>query len=249
MSMWEPFTEQARRSMVLSQEVAQRLRTPYIDADHIFLGIVEEGNSLAAQAIRSFGVTDDAVRIAAERKIGRGKVIPREIVFTPEAKRMIEHAFEVTRERSDNYLGAEHLMIAWTRERGPNNAILSELGIEPEALRAKILDELSRHPLRSSILGRSDQPVEAATVTFSSIFEHVRFLDRPGIQSAVDRESERRLYYIDTEQLWQRLQACAARRDIIGALLYGILIDCREGRSHEQTALEIGQRINENFER
>ena len=84
MSMWEPFTERARRSIVLAQEEAQRLGNNYIGTEHILLGIISEGESLAAKVLESLGVNLAKVRQEVEAIVGRGgQTVQQEMVFTP----------------------------------------------------------------------------------------------------------------------------------------------------------------------
>ena len=98
--MWEPFTERARRSIVLAQEEAQRLGNNYIGTEHILLGIISEGESLAAKVLESLGVNLAKVRQEVEAIVGRGgQTVQQEMVFTPRAKRVIELAFEEARQR------------------------------------------------------------------------------------------------------------------------------------------------------
>jgi ATP-dependent Clp protease ATP-binding subunit ClpC len=111
MSMWEPFTERARRSIVLAQEEAQRLGNNYIGTEHILLGIISEGESLAAKVLETLGVNLAKVRQEVEAIVGRGgQTVQQEMVFTPRAKRVIELAFEEARQLNHNYIGTEHLL-------------------------------------------------------------------------------------------------------------------------------------------
>src|ERR1035437_5652643 len=99
MSMWEPFTERARRSIVLAQEEAQRLGNNYIGTEHILLGIISEGESLAAKVLETLGVNLAKVRQEVEAIVGRGgQTGQQEMVLTPPAKRAIEPALERARE-------------------------------------------------------------------------------------------------------------------------------------------------------
>jgi ATP-dependent Clp protease ATP-binding subunit ClpC len=115
--MWEPFTERARRSIVLAQEEAQRLGNNYIGTEHILLGIISEGESLAAKVLETLGVNLAKVRQEVEAIVGRGgQTVQQEMVFTPRAKRVIELAFEEARQLNHNYIGTEHLLLGLIRE-------------------------------------------------------------------------------------------------------------------------------------
>src|SRR5271169_2225566 len=140
MSMWEPFTERARRSIVLAQEEAQRLGNNYIGTEHILLGIISEGESLAAKVLETLGVNLANVRQEVEAIVGRGgQTVQQEMVFTPRAKRVIELAFEEARQLNHNYIGTEHLLLGLVREgEGVAARVLSNLGVDPSKIRAEI---------------------------------------------------------------------------------------------------------------
>src|SRR5580658_9122258 len=132
MSMWEPFTERARRSIVLAQEEAQRLGNNYIGTEHILLGIISEGESLAAKVLESLGVNLAKVRQEVEAIVGRGgQTVQQEMVFTPRAKRVIELAFDEARQLNHNYIGTEHLLLGLIREEdGLAGRVLIGLGAD-----------------------------------------------------------------------------------------------------------------------
>src|SRR6201997_248764 len=140
MSMWEPFTERARRSIVLAQEEAQRLGNNYIGTEHILLGIISAGESLPAK-----------VRQEVEAIVGRGgQTVQQEMVFTPRAKRVIELAFEEARQLNHNYIGTEHLLLGLIREgEGVAARVLTNLGVDPAKVRVQT----------TSLLGAEGQPV------------------------------------------------------------------------------------------
>ena len=117
MSMREPFTERARRSIVLAQEAPQRFGNNYIGAEHILLGIISEGESLAARALSTLGVNLGTARDEIGAIVGRGgQTVQQEMVFTPRAKRLNEFAFEEERQLNHNYIGTEHLLLGLIRK-------------------------------------------------------------------------------------------------------------------------------------
>jgi ATP-dependent Clp protease ATP-binding subunit ClpC len=152
MSMWEPFTERARRSIVLAQEEAQRLGNNYIGTEHILLGIISEGESLAAKVLETLGVNLAKVRQEVEAIVGRGgQTVQQEMVFTPRAKRVIELAFEEARQLNHNYIGTEHLLLGLIREgEGVAARVLTNLGVDPAKVRVQT----------TSLLGAEGQPVQ-----------------------------------------------------------------------------------------
>ncbi len=152
MSMWEPFTERARRSIVLAQEEAQRLGNNYIGTEHILLGIISEGESLAAKVLETLGVNLAKVRQEVEAIVGRGgQTVQQEMVFTPRAKRVIELAFEEARQLNHNYIGTEHLLLGLIREgEGVAARVLTNLGVDPAKVRVQT----------TSLLGAEGQPAQ-----------------------------------------------------------------------------------------
>ena len=150
MSMWEPFTERARRSIVLAQEEAQRLGNNYIGTEHILLGIISEGESLAAKVLETLGVNLSKVRQEVEAIVGRGgQTVQQEMVFTPRAKRVIELAFEEARQLNHNYIATEHLLLGLIREgEGVAARVLTNLGVDPAKVRVQT----------TSLLGAEGQP-------------------------------------------------------------------------------------------
>jgi ATP-dependent Clp protease ATP-binding subunit ClpC len=148
--MWEPFTERARRSIVLAQEEAQRLGNNYIGTEHILLGIISEGESLAAKVLENLGVNLAKVRQEVEAIVGRGgQTVQQEMVFTPRAKRVIELAFEEARQLNHNYIGTEHLLLGLIREgEGVAARVLTNLGVDPAKVRVQT----------TSLLGAEGQP-------------------------------------------------------------------------------------------
>ncbi len=138
--MWEPFTERARRSIVLAQEEAQRLGNNYIGTEHLLLGIISEGESVAAKVLENLGVNLQKVRGEVEAIVGKGsQTTQQEMVFTPRAKRVIELAFEEARALAHNYIGTEHLLLGLVREgEGVAARVLSNLGVDPSKIRSEI---------------------------------------------------------------------------------------------------------------
>ena len=160
MSMWEPFTERARRSIVLAQEEAQRLGNNYIGTEHILLGIISEGESLAAKVLETLGVNLAKVRQEVEAIVGRGgQTVQQEMVFTPRAKRVIELAFEEARQLNHNYIGTEHLLLGLIREgEGVAARVLTNLGVDPAKVRVQTTSLLGAEGQPAAPKGKSKTP-------------------------------------------------------------------------------------------
>jgi ATP-dependent Clp protease ATP-binding subunit ClpC len=185
--MWEPFTERARRSIVLAQEEAQRLGNNYIGTEHILLGIISEGESLAAKVLETLGVNLAKVRQEVEAIVGRGgQTVQQEMVFTPRAKRVIELAFEEARQLNHNYIGTEHLLLGLIREgEGVAARVLTNLGVDPAKVRVQT----------TSLLGAEGQPVapkgKSKTPTLDAYGRDLTALAREGkLDPVIGRANE-----------------------------------------------------------
>ena len=140
--MFERFTDRARRVVVLAQEEARMLNHNYIGTEHILLGLIHEGDGIAAKALESLSISLEAVRAQVEEIIGQGQQAPSgHIPFTPRAKKSLELSLREAVARHDGYIGAEHLTLALVgMDAGAVPPILSALGTTQAALRAAILD-------------------------------------------------------------------------------------------------------------
>jgi ATP-dependent Clp protease ATP-binding subunit ClpC len=143
--MFERFTDKARRAVVLAQEEARLLGHSYIGAEHILLGLLEEGTGLAAQTLAGLGVTHAAARQQVELIVGRGSGQQAgHIPFTPLAKKALQLSLREALHLGDNYIGTEHILLALLREGdGPAVQVLEHLGVDPSQGRRQ-LTELAR---------------------------------------------------------------------------------------------------------
>jgi len=139
--MFERFTDQARRIVVLAQEEARALNHNYIGSEHILLGLVHDGEGSAAEALESLGIGLDAVRQQVEEIIGRGPKPPRgHIPFTPRAKTVLELSLGEALRLGDNHIGAEHFLLALIGEaEGGAADVLARLGADPIRIRRQVM--------------------------------------------------------------------------------------------------------------
>src|SRR5215469_15664783 len=115
--MFERFTDRARRVMVLAQGEARMLQHGYIGTEHLLLGLIHEGEGVAAKSLESMGIGLDAVRQEVEIIIGRGQHAPSgHIPFTPRAKRVLELARRESDQMNHHYIGTEHILLGLVRE-------------------------------------------------------------------------------------------------------------------------------------
>lgn len=141
---FDKFTERARNVLALAQEEAQRLRYPYMGAEHLLLGLVREGEGVAGHVLRSLGVNLDQVRQAVEGRIGHGDhVVLGEIGLTRRAKRVLELAVEEARHLHHHYIGTEHLLLGMLQEGECIGAeVLTSFGLSVQHMREKTLERL-----------------------------------------------------------------------------------------------------------
>ncbi len=136
---FDKFTERARRVLTLAQEEAQRFNHNYIGTEHLLLGLVREGDGVAAKVLSNLGVELNKVRSAVEFIIGRGdRATTGEIGLTPRAKRVIELAVDEARRLNHSYIGTEHLLLGLVREgEGIAAGVLESLGVNLERVRGE----------------------------------------------------------------------------------------------------------------
>ena len=146
--MFERFTDRARRVVVLAQEEARMLNHNYIGTEHILLGLIHEGEGVAAKALESLGISLDAVRQQVEEIIGQGQQAPSgHIPFTPRAKKVLELSLREALQLSHNYIGTEHILLGLIREGdGVAAQVLVRLGADLNRVRQQVIQLLHEHP-------------------------------------------------------------------------------------------------------
>jgi ATP-dependent Clp protease ATP-binding subunit ClpC len=145
MNMFNRFTERARKVILLSKEEAKRFNHDYIGTEHILLGLIREGEGVAAAVLQNLGLSLENIRQEVEKSIQPGPptLVSGDIPFTPRAKKVIELALEEARNLNHNYIGTEHLLLGLLREdEGVAAQILKNLGLDLEKLRQEIMDLL-----------------------------------------------------------------------------------------------------------
>ena len=143
---FDKFTERARKVLSLAQEEAQRFNHNYIGTEHLLLGLVREGDGVAAKVLANLGVELNKVRSAVEFIIGRGdRIVLGEIGLTPRAKKVIELAVDEARRLNHHYIGTEHLLLGLVREgEGIAAGVLESLGVNLEKVRTQTIQVLSQ---------------------------------------------------------------------------------------------------------
>jgi ATP-dependent Clp protease ATP-binding subunit ClpC len=143
--LFERFTDRARRVVVLAQEEARKLNHSYIGTEHILLGLISEGEGVAAKALDSLSISLDAVRAQVEEIIGQGGSSPSgHIPFTPRAKKVLELSLREALQLGHNYIGTEHILLGLLREgEGVATQVLVKLGADLGRVRQQVIQLLS----------------------------------------------------------------------------------------------------------
>jgi ATP-dependent Clp protease ATP-binding subunit ClpC len=146
LSMFERFTDRARRVVVLAQEEARMLNHDYVGTEHILVALIREGGGVAAQALGSLGITEEAARQQVEEVVGRGQPGPQQghLPFTPRAKKMLQLSLREAIALGHGYIGTEHILLGLVREgEGVAMRVLNGLGVDPNRVRQQVIQLVS----------------------------------------------------------------------------------------------------------
>jgi ATP-dependent Clp protease ATP-binding subunit ClpC len=165
--VFERFTDRARRVVVLAQEEARLLNHSYIGTEHILLGLIHEGEGVAAKALESLNISLEAVRAQVEEIIGQGGSSPSgHIPFTPRAKKVLELSLREALQLGHNYIGTEHILLGLIREgEGVAAQVLVKLGADLSRVRQQVIQLLSGYQgpagkQEGQAVGAKDEPQE-----------------------------------------------------------------------------------------
>src|SRR5882757_9400057 len=194
--MFERFTDRARRVVVLAQEEARMLNHNYIGTEHILLGLIHEGEGVAAKALGSLGIALDGVRQQVEEIIGQGEQAPGgHIPFTPRAKKVLELSLREALQLGHNYIGTEHILLGLIREgEGVAGQVLVKLGADLNRVRQQVLRLLSEYEGKLPAEGASSargEAVVASSLVLDQFGRNLTQLAREGaLDPVIGREKE-----------------------------------------------------------
>ncbi len=158
--MFDRFTERARKVIILAKEEAKRFNHDYIGTEHILLGLIKEGESVAAAVLQNLGLSLDSIRLEVEKMVqfGPSTIVSGDIPFTPTAKKVIELAMDEARRLGHNYIGTEHLLLGLIKEgEGVASHVLVNVGLDLNKVRTEVIKLLG-----SSGAGQGAQPESGA---------------------------------------------------------------------------------------
>src|SRR5579872_5769167 len=196
--MFERFTDRARRVVVLAQEEARMLNHNYIGTEHILLGLIHEGEGVAAKALESLGISLEAVRQQVEEIIGQGQQAPSgHIPFTPRAKKVLELSLREALQLGHNYIGTEHILLGLIREgEGVAAQVLVKLGADLNRVRQQVIQLLSGYS-QGKEAATAGAPAEGTPATSLVLDQFGRNLTQAAREGKLDpvinreKESER----------------------------------------------------------
>lgn len=184
--MFERFTDRARRVVVLAQEEARMLNHNYIGTEHILLGLIHEGEGVAAKALESLSISLEAVRSQVEEIIGQGQQAPSgHIPFTPRAKKVLELSLREALQLGHNYIGTEHILLGLIREgEGVAAQVLIKLGADLARVRQQVIQLLSGYQGKETVA--SGGPAEGTPSTSLVLDQFGRNLTQAAREGKLD---------------------------------------------------------------
>jgi len=192
--MFERFTDRARRVVVLAQEEARMLNHNYIGTEHILLGLIHEGEGVAAKGLEALGISLEGVRAQVEEIIGQGQQAPSgHIPFTPRAKKVLELSLREALQLGHNYIGTEHILLGLIREgEGVAAQVLVKLGADLNRVRQQVIQLLSGYQGKEA--AASSGPAEGTPSTSLVLDQFGRNLTQAAREGKLDpvigRETE-----------------------------------------------------------
>ena len=190
MSMWEPFTEEGRNAMIAAQAIAQVHGEDFINHNHLFFALAR-GKRIAG-ILAALNVSAERLAQAEDAVLGTGSEIEsQEMVFSPEAKRLVELAFTSARELGTHFIGAEHLMLGFLALGKSRSAILAALPVDVEKFHDLLVESLASQPKTIEPQPRSQH------VSFGNLYERV-----------VQKQTRERT------DAWKNLEAAVSEKDL-----------------------------------
>ncbi|WLR50935.1 ATP-dependent protease ATP-binding subunit ClpC [Bacillus tianshenii] len=189
--MFGRFTERAQKVLALAQEEAVRLGHNNIGTEHILLGLVREGEGIAAKALNALGLSPEKIQEEVESLIGRGQEVSQTIHYTPRAKKVIELSMDEARKLGHSYVGTEHILLGLIREgEGVAARVLNNLGVSLNKARQQVLQLLGSNE-SSSANQHSNASANANTPTLDSLARDLTAVAREGsLDPVIGRSKE-----------------------------------------------------------
>ena len=191
--MFERFTDRARRVVVLAQEESRMLNHNYIGTEHILLGLIHEGEGVAAKGLESLGISLEAVRSQVEEIIGQGQQAPSgHIPFTPRAKKVLELSLREALQLGHNYIGTEHILLGLIREgEGVAAQVLVKLGADLNRVRQQVIQLLSGYQGKEAVTSGAPEGTPSTSLVLDQFGRNLTTAAREGkLDPVIGREKE-----------------------------------------------------------
>ncbi len=191
--MFERFTDRARRVVVLAQEEARMLNHNYIGTEHILLGLIHEGEGVAAKGLEALGISLEGVRAQVEEIIGQGQQAPSgHIPFTPRAKKVLELSLREALQLGHNYIGTEHILLGLIREgEGVAAQVLVKLGADLNRVRQQVIQLLSGYQGKEAATAGAPEGTPATSLVLDQFGRNLTVAAREGkLDPVIGREKE-----------------------------------------------------------
>jgi ATP-dependent Clp protease ATP-binding subunit ClpC len=189
--MFNRFTERARKVIILAKEEARRFNHDYIGTEHILLGLIREGEGVAAAVLQNMGMSLETIRLEVEKLVQPGPTtqILGDIPFTPRAKKVLELAAEEARSLGHNYIGTEHILLGLIREgEGVASQVLMNLGLDLNIVRNQVMQFLGS---ATPGYGQAAQKAKTKTPALDAFGRDLAYLAREGkLDPVIDRRNE-----------------------------------------------------------
>ncbi len=191
--MFERFTDRARRVVVLAQEEARMLNHNYIGTEHILLGLIHEGEGVAAKGLEALGISLEGVRQQVEEIIGQGQQAPSgHIPFTPRAKKVLELSLREALQLGHNYIGTEHILLGLIREgEGVAAQVLVKLGADLNRVRQQVIQLLSGYQGKEAVATGAPEGTPSTSLVLDQFGRNLTAAAREGkLDPVIGREKE-----------------------------------------------------------
>ena len=243
--MFEQFTDRARRVVALAQDEARMLNHDYIGTEHILLGLIHEGDGVAAKALESLGISLDAVRQQVLEIIGRGEQAPPgHIPFTPRAKKVLELSLREALQLGHNYISTEHILLGLIREGdGVAAQVLVKLGADLNRVRQQVIQLLHGYQGKEPVsagTGRGSRLVDDVLARMDALDHRLAAVERwVGMRPDLDDLDQ------EIAQMRREKEAAVDRQDFEAAVTLRDkekqLLAARAGREKEWTEAAAGR--------
>jgi len=243
--MFEQFTDRARRVVALAQDEARILNHDYIGTEHILLGLIHEGDGVAAKALESLGISLDAVRQQVLEIIGRGEQAPPgHIPFTPRAKKVLELSLREALQLGHNYISTEHILLGLIREGdGVAAQVLVKLGADLNRVRQQVIQLLHGYQGKEPVsagTGRGSRLVDDVLARMDALDHRLAAVERwVGMRPDLDDLDQ------EIAQMRREKEAAVDRQDFEAAVTLRDkekqLLAARAGREKEWTEAAAGR--------